>query len=191
MLALQGDFAAHLAALSQEGLAGIEVRYAHQLDDLDGLIVPGGESTTLLRLIEERGLADALRRFHARGGAVFGTCAGAILVARSVAGPRQPSFDFIDIDVERNAYGRQKESFETVEAAPALGDEPLPMVFIRAPRIRRVGEGVRVLAERAGEPVLVREGRVLAGTFHPELAGDGRVHRYFVSVVEAARARPS
>ena len=191
VLALQGDFAAHLETLAREGVEGVEVRYAGQLDEIDGLIIPGGESTALLNLIEDRRLGAPLRHFHARGGAVFGTCAGAILVARAVSGPAQPSFGLIDIDIERNAYGRQKESFETVETIPAFGEKPLPMIFIRAPRIRRIGPGVEVLASRGGEPVLVRQERVLAGTFHPELGRDGRLHRYFAGMVRVRVLAPS
>ncbi|HZE88881.1 MAG TPA: pyridoxal 5'-phosphate synthase glutaminase subunit PdxT [Verrucomicrobiae bacterium] len=191
VLALQGDFAAHVAALDREGIGSVEVRYAAQLDLLDGLIVPGGESTTLLRLIADLGLWAPLRAFHARGGAVFGTCAGAILIAREVFAPKQPSLDFLDIDVERNAYGRQRESFEVDGPAPAFGEVPLPMVFIRAPRIVRVGAGVEVLASHRGEPVLVRRGAVMAGTFHPEMTADGRVHRHFASIAASRGAAAS
>lgn len=182
VLALQGDFRAHLAALRREGFEGVEVRYREELDALDGIILPGGESSTHLRLLEERGLADALRTHRSRGGAIFGTCAGAILIARRVTNPEQASLDFIDIDVQRNAYGRQKESFETRGPAPGLGGPPLHMVFIRAPRITRAGPGVEILASFDGAPVLVRQGNVLAGTFHPELADDGRVHGLFASM---------
>src|SRR5262249_44829697 len=139
-------------------------------------------STTLLHLIATLRFESALQEFHRRGGALFGTCAGAILVARGVSRPQQPSFGFIDIDVERNGYGRQRESFESSGRIPALGGDPYPMIFIRAPRIRRVGAAVEVLATRDGEPVLVRQERVLAGTFHPELSGDGRLHRFFASL---------
>lgn len=191
VLALQGDFAAHIEALARETIDGVEVRYASQLLEVDGLIVPGGESTTLLNLMADRRLEAPLRDFHARGGALFGTCAGAILLARSVSRPAQPSFGFIDIDVERNAYGRQRESFETAEVVEAFGAAPLPMVFIRAPRIRRVGPGVEVIAATGGEPVLVRQGRVLAGTFHPELGGDGRPHRYFSTMARERVLAPS
>ena len=182
VLALQGDFAAHVRALARAGTPAIEVRYASQLDGLDGLVMPGGESTTLLRLIGDSGLEEPLRRFHRRGGAMLGTCAGAILMARSVVNPSQSSFDFIDLDVERNAYGRQKESFETREIAPAFGGKPMEMVFIRAPRFRRVGRSVEVLAVRGEEPVMVRQGRSLAAAFHPELSTDGRVHAYFCAL---------
>jgi 5'-phosphate synthase pdxT subunit len=191
VLALQGDFAAHIEALRRETIDGVEVRYASQLREVDGLIIPGGESTTLLNLIADRRLEAPLRDFHARGGALFGTCAGAILLARSVSRPAQPSFGFIDIDVERNAYGRQRESFETAGVVEAFGTAPLPMIFIRAPRIRRVGPGVEVIAASGGEPVLVRQGRVLAGTFHPELGGDGRPHRYFSAMAGERVLAPS
>lgn len=182
VLALQGDFAAHVAALARVGIESIEVRYAAQLDAIDGLILPGGESTTLLRLIADLRLEPPLRAFRARGGAIFGTCAGAILIAREVFGPKQPSLGFLDIDVERNAYGRQRESFEAEAPAAVFGDAPLPMVFIRAPRIVRVGAGIDVLARHGGEPVLVQHGAVMAGTFHPEMTPDGRVHRHFASL---------
>jgi len=191
VLALQGDFAAHMAALDREGLAPAEIRYPAQLADLDGLIVPGGESTTLLHLISKLRFESKLREFHRRGGAIYGTCAGAILVASAVSRPEQLSLGFIDIDVERNAYGRQRESFETTAIIPALGGAPFPMIFIRAPRIRRVGAAAEVLATHEGEPVLVRQGRILASTFHPELSADGRLHRYFAGLVEELRLIPS
>ncbi len=186
VLALQGDFSAHLAALHREGIEGVEVRYREELEALDGIVLPGGESSTHLRLLEECGLADALRAHRRRGGAIFGTCAGAILIARRVTNPDQPSLDFIDIDVQRNAYGRQKESFEVRAPAPGLGEPPLQMVFIRAPRITRTGPGVEVVASFDGAPVLVRQGNVLAATFHPELAHDGRVHALFASMIGRA-----
>lgn len=165
VLALQGDFAAHARALG----GAIEARTARDVDDVDLLVLPGGESTTLLRLLEGSGIEAAVRRLLARGGFVFGTCAGAILLAKEVTNPTQPSWGLIDIGVERNAFGRQIDSFE------AVLEPDYPAVFIRAPRIRRVGGGVEVLARWRGEPVLVREGRVLAATFHPELTSDTRV----------------
>ncbi len=165
VLALQGDFAAHARAFG----GAVEVRRAAEIDALDLLVLPGGESTTLLNLLEGSGIEEAARRLLARGGTVFGTCAGAILLAKRVTGPAQPSWELIDIDVERNAFGRQVDSFE------AVLEPDYPAVFIRAPRIRRCGPGVEVLARWNGEPVLVREGRVFAATFHPELTGDGRI----------------
>jgi 5'-phosphate synthase pdxT subunit len=179
VLALQGDFAAHAAALARLGAEAPEVRRVAQLGGLDGLVIPGGESTTLLNLMGDEPWFDALRGFHAAGGALFGTCAGAILLAREVTGPRQPSLGLLDAVVERNAWGRQVDSFETRLKAPALGGD-LSAVFIRAPRFRSLGPGVEVLASLDGEPVLVRQGRVLAATFHPEIARDDRLHAYFV-----------
>src|SRR5262249_2925276 len=149
--------------------------------------MPGGESTTLLKLMDAWGFVPALEKFHAGGRPIFGTCAGLILVARDVSGPRQFSLGLIDLDVERNAYGRQRESFEAPGTA-ALGGPPQPteMVFIRAPRLRRVGEGVQTLANHRDEPVMARQGTVLVATFHPELTDDPAVHRYFCRMVEEA-----
>ncbi len=180
VLALQGDFAAHAAALARVGGTVSEVRRVAQLQGLDGLVIPGGESTTLLNLMGDEPWFDALRSFHATGGALFGTCAGAILLAREVTAPRQPSLGLLDAVVERNAWGRQVDSFETRLPAPALGGD-LTAVFIRAPRFRALGPGVEVLATLDDEAVLVRQGRVLAATFHPEIAGDDRLHAYFVA----------
>ncbi len=189
VLALQGDFALHAAALRRAGVESAEVRKPAELDDVEGLILPGGESTTLLHLMDARDFQPALRRFHASGRPLFGTCAGLIVLAREVESPRQPSLGLIDVTVERNSYGRQRESFET-EAPAALGAaaEPLRMVFIRAPRIRRVGPGVEVLARHGGDPVLAREGGVLVASFHPELTGELAVHRYFCRMAEARPA---
>jgi 5'-phosphate synthase pdxT subunit len=185
VLALQGDFDAHARVLRRLGVDAVEVRRTADLARLQGLVLPGGESTTLLNLMEDEPWFPALRAFHARGGALLGTCAGAILLAREVRQPSQPSLGLLDAVIERNAYGRQVDSFETVLEAPAL-QGPLAGVFIRAPRFRALGPGVSVLASREGEPVLVREGRVVAGTFHPELTGEGRLHRYFVDMASAA-----
>ncbi len=184
VLALQGDFAAHVQALARLDVEAREVRKPAELTTVDGLIIPGGESTALLTLMGDD-FPPALRAFHAAGKPIYGTCAGLILVAREVVNPRQPSLGLIDITAERNAYGRQRESFET-EAEGWLGDRPasLRLVFIRAPRIRRAGPGVTLLITHRGEPVLAREGSVLAGTFHPELTDDPAVHRYFVRMVE-------
>ena len=184
VLALQGDFDAHARVLRRLGAQVVEVRRTADLDRLQGLVLPGGESTTLLNLMEDEPWFDRLRAFHAGGGALLGTCAGAILLAREVRQPEQPSLGLLDALVERNAYGRQVDSFETTLVAPALGGR-LPGIFIRAPRFRRLGPGVSVLASLEGEPVLVREDRVIAGTFHPELTGEGRLHRYFVDIAHA------
>lgn len=180
VLALQGDFAAHAAALRRAGVATREVRRVAELEGLQGLVLPGGESSALLKLLADEDWFAALCAFHARGGALLGTCAGAILLAREVRGPSQPSLGLLDATIERNAYGRQVDSFESVVVAPELGDQPLRAVFIRAPRLTTTGPEVEVLGRLGDEPVLVRQGRVLAATFHTEIAGDDRLHRMFV-----------
>jgi 5'-phosphate synthase pdxT subunit len=183
VLALQGDFARHRAVLGRVPVPTVEVRKPAELSGVGGLIIPGGESTTLLTLMEAGDFVPALRTFHASGKPIFGTCAGLILLAREVENPRQPSLGLLDVRVGRNAYGRQRDSFDAAGEAHLEGfPTPLPMVFIRAPRIRQVGTGVQVLARHGGEPVLVREGTVLAATFHPELTDDGTVHRYFCAM---------
>jgi 5'-phosphate synthase pdxT subunit len=185
-LALQGDFAAHAAALRESGAEAREVRHVAELDGLAGLVIPGGESTTLLNLMRDEPWFEALRRFHDQGAALFGTCAGAILLAREVR-PAQPSLGLLDAVVERNAYGRQAESFETRLEATGVG--ATDAVFIRAPRFRALGPGVETLASLDGEPVCVRAGRILAATFHPELTPSTGLHRLFVGMAEGARAR--
>jgi 5'-phosphate synthase pdxT subunit len=187
VLALQGGFEAHLHALARAGVAARDVRRVADLAGLDALVMPGGESTTLLNLMADEPWFDALRSFHARGGSLFGTCAGAILLAREVRQPSQPSLGLLDAVAERNAYGRQVDSFETLLDAPALGGL-VPGVFIRAPRLRDLGPRLEVVASRDGEPVLVRDGRVWAATFHPELTTDPRIHRAFVESVSRVRA---
>ena len=180
VLSLQGDFAQHARMLERLGVPAVEVRTAAALDETAGLIIPGGESTTMVKFIREEGLEPALRAFAADR-PVYGTCAGAILLARVVVGSDQFSLGLIDIGVRRNAYGRQVDSF--IETNPsALPGPPLEMVFIRAPVIERVGPDVEVLARSQDRPVLVRAGRILAGTFHPELTEDPRVHEYFVAM---------
>ena len=188
VLALQGDFARHAAVLARCGVEAVEVRRPEELADVDGLIIPGGESTTLLKLMDEWAFVPALEKFHAAGRPIFGTCAGLIVLAREVERPRQFSLGLIDVTVERNAYGRQRESFEASGTVTLDGRaHPLEMVFIRAPRIRRVGAGVETLAEHHGEPVMARQGSVLVATFHPELTDDPVVHRYFCDAVSRAR----
>jgi 5'-phosphate synthase pdxT subunit len=188
VLALQGDFARHAAALARQSVEAVEIRKPEQLEGIDGLIIPGGESTTLLKLMDTWGFVPALEKFHAGGKPIFGTCAGLILTAREVTNPAQFSLGFIDVGVERNAYGRQRESFATPGTATLDGKTiPLEMVFIRAPRIRRVGESVQTLASHGGEAVMARQGTVLVATFHPELTDDPTVHAYFVRMVRQAR----
>jgi 5'-phosphate synthase pdxT subunit len=175
VLALQGDFEAHGRKLAAMGMASFEAKRPADLDAAAGLVLPGGESTTLWKFFENEPWEEALTRFAASGRPILATCAGAIVLAREVTHPAQKSLGLIDISVERNAYGRQVHSFVGEVDAPALGG-PLPAVFIRAPRIRRVGPGVETLATLRGEPVLVRGGNVTAATFHPELTEDRRVH---------------
>ncbi len=183
VLALQGDYVEHQRMLERLGRSSRQIRKASELEGLRALILPGGESTTMVQFMEEEELMEPLRDFYASGGALYGTCAGTILLARAVSAPSQASLGLMDIDVERNGYGRQIDSHESPGACPELGDEPLPMVFIRAPIISRTGPEVRVLAEHRDQPVLVRQGRLLASTFHPELSNDLRVHRYFLDEV--------
>lgn len=186
VLALQGDFEAHAAVLERLGVAAREVRRPRELGALDGLVLPGGESTTLLNLMDDEPWFEALRGFAGRGGALLATCAGVILLAREVA-PAQPSLGLLDAAVRRNAYGRQIDSFES-ELDVTGYDGPLRAVFIRAPRFEALGPEVEVLARLGGEPVLIRQGRILAGTFHPELTGDSRLHRHFVGLARETRA---
>jgi 5'-phosphate synthase pdxT subunit len=184
VLALQGDFAAHSAALQRAGAEPVLVRQREQLDDIDGLVIPGGESTTMLKLLRYENLFDALAEFG-RKKPVFGTCAGAILMANEVSSPAQESLGLVDIAVERNGYGRQIDS-RVAEIAPEAAFEErtapgkLEAVFIRAPIIRRAGDDVRVLARYEGDPVLLEQGRHLVATFHPELTADPRVHELFL-----------
>jgi len=190
VLALQGDFAMHARALQKCGAEVVEIRKPEQLADIDGLIMPGGESTTLLKLMDAWGFVPALEKFHGSGKPIFGTCAGLILAARDVTNPAQLSLGLIDVGVERNGYGRQRESFETRGTATLEGRPvPIEMVFIRAPRIRRVGPGVETLARHGGEAVMARQGSVLVATFHPELTDDPTVHEYFCRMVKEARGR--
>jgi 5'-phosphate synthase pdxT subunit len=183
VLAIQGDYAAHADALAETGAEPVEIRKPDQLDALDGLILPGGESTTMLRFLDKHNFFETLKDF-CTAKPVFGTCAGAILLARQVLNPPQRSLGLLDAVVERNAYGRQIDS-AILTAPTELPGGPLEMVFIRAPRIVETGPDVEVLARRESFPVLVRQGSLMAATFHPELAHDRRVHRLFVQSVIA------
>jgi 5'-phosphate synthase pdxT subunit len=188
VLALQGDFALHAKALARIEVESTEVRKPAELEAVDGLIIPGGESTTLLKLMSAGEFVPALEKFHADGKPIFGTCAGLIVLAREALNPKQFSLGLIDVTVERNAYGRQKESFEAEgEAALDGPPRPLKMVFIRAPRIRRLGPGVMGLASHGGGCVMARQGSVLVAAFHPELTDDPTVHRYFSRMVAESR----
>jgi 5'-phosphate synthase pdxT subunit len=192
VLALQGGFALHRKVLDRIGVASAEIRMPAQLDDVAGLIMPGGESTTLLKLMDAWDFVPALEKFHAAGKPIFGTCAGLILLARDVENPAQASLGFIDVGVERNAYGRQRESFEVIGTADlGEGAGPLKMVFIRAPRIRRLGPDVQPLAQHAGQCVMARQGSVLVAAFHPELTDQDTVHRYFARMAGVSRCGSS
>lgn len=182
VLALQGDFEAHERALQHAGAEVVEVRSTGQLNDIDALVIPGGESTTMLKLMDEEHMLDPLREFG-KTHPVFGTCAGAILLASEVTNPAQPSLGLMDIGVERNAYGRQLDS-RIARLTPEGIEGDLEAVFIRAPIIRRVGRDAKVLARYAGDPVLVEQGRHLVATFHPELTGDPRLHKLFLEKVQ-------
>ncbi len=186
VLAIQGDYAAHAIALEETGAEPCEIRKPEELASIDALVLPGGESTTMLKFLKLR-FFEALEEFCGTH-PVFGTCAGTILLAREVRNPPQRSLGLLDAVVERNAYGRQIDS-TILTAETTLPGGPLEMVFIRAPRIAEVGPGVEVLARRDGFPALVRQGNLMAATFHPELSSDRRVHRLFVGIAAAARSQ--
>lgn len=180
VLALQGDFDAHRRRLEELGADVVLVRKPAQFDEIDALVIPGGESSAFLKLLGKHGFGKLNKFVHAKP--TFGTCAGAIMLARQVENPHQPGLNAIDMTIRRNAYGRQIDS-TILEASSTLGGDPLEMVFIRAPRIESVGSGVEVLAKREDDPVWVRQGRVMAATFHPELSSDPRVHAEFLKLV--------
>jgi 5'-phosphate synthase pdxT subunit len=180
VLAIQGDFALHVKMLERIGAPHKLVKHASELAEVGGLIMPGGESTTMLKFFWNEGMGEAIKEFVASGQPVFGTCAGAILLAREVVNPAQERLGLLDITIQRNAYGRQVDSSVRRGECPELSSRPLEMVFIRAPIIRRVGDSVRVLGRCDGLPVLVEQGNILAATFHPELTEDEAVHRYFI-----------
>ena len=183
VLALQGDFQAHQRALERAGAHASEVRTSRELQKLDGLVIPGGESSTMLKLLTEEQLLEPLREFGARK-PIFGTCAGAILLAKDVTNPVQTSLGLVDMSIERNAYGRQIDSrISSIE----INGKPREAVFIRAPIIRRVGPEAKVLATYQNQPVLVEQGKHLVATFHPELTADESIHRHFVEKVVAEK----
>jgi 5'-phosphate synthase pdxT subunit len=188
VLALQGDFDAHRRRLEELGAKVVLVKKPEQLDEIDGLIIPGGESGTFLKLLGEAGFAKLKAFVHVKP--TFGTCAGAILLATEVENPKQAGLGAIDIVIRRNAYGRQVDSSiregKFLPAAP--GDERIEMVFIRAPKIERVGANVEVIATEGPDPVAVRQGKTMAATFHPELSEDTRIHQFFLSWASCAKA---
>ena len=181
ILAVQGDYEAHAETLTRLSVEWVLVCKPADLEGVEALILPGGESTTQMKFLREEGLDKAIREFAGRGGALFGTCAGAILLAREVRNPAQESLGLADIVITRNAYGRQVAS-EIRQGRSKLGQGQLEMVFIRAPVIAEVGQGVEVLAESEGRAVLVRQGKVLVATFHPELSAETTVHAFFLKL---------
>jgi 5'-phosphate synthase pdxT subunit len=190
VLALQGAFAEHVAALRAIGVEAVEVRLPEQLDELDGLIIPGGESTTMRRLIARWNMREPILALAERGAPIFGTCAGMIVLAKEIEGGEEPVLPLLDVTVQRNAFGRQLDSFEAELPVPLLGDTPVHAVFIRAPIIDRVGPGVDVIAKLDdGRVVAVRERNIIATSFHPELAGETRFHR-LVAMMAAEHADP-
>ena len=192
VLAVQGAVREHVEAIRAVGADPVEVRLPKDLVDVDALILPGGESTTMRRLIDAYGLREPIAALARRGAPMLGTCAGMILLAQRIDGGEDPVFDLLDLEVRRNGYGRQLDSFEADLDAPSLGDDPLHGVFIRAPMVVDVGPMAEVLArDPDGHPVAVRQGRVLATAFHPELTGDRRMHRLLLSLVAEAAANPA
>jgi 5'-phosphate synthase pdxT subunit len=190
VLALQGAFAEHVSVLRSIGVEAVEVRLPEQVETIDGLVLPGGESTTMRKLIDRWGMRGPLMDLAGRGAPVFGTCAGMIVLATEIAGGEDPILPLLDVTVERNAFGRQLDSFETELPVPLLGDTPVHAVFIRAPVIERVGAGVEVMASLAdGRIVAVRQRNVIATSFHPELAGETRFHR-LLATMAAEHADP-
>jgi len=182
VLALQGDFDAHRKRLEELGAEVVLIKRSEQLDEIDGLVIPGGESGTFLKLLGEAGFEKLKQFVHLKP--TFGTCAGAILLANEVENPQQSGLGALDIRIRRNAYGRQIDSsIRQGQFQGKLGNSPLEMVFIRAPKIERVGPGVEIIATESGDPVAVRQGRVMAATFHPELSDDTRVHQSFLDLV--------
>jgi pyridoxal 5'-phosphate synthase pdxT subunit len=188
IVAIQGDFAAHAAMLRELGAETLEVRTVRDLEDCDGIVLPGGESTTQLQFLKEEGLFDAIRKFSKQGGAIFGTCAGAILLATKVKNPPQESLGLLDMTVLRNGYGRQLAS-DVFFGSSTLKQEPLEMVFIRGPIIEELGKDITVLARHEGKAALVEKGNVLAATFHPELTDDTTVHEHFLEMAAKGTAR--
>lgn len=184
VLALQGDVREHAHALERAGAETRTVRRTEELNAVDGLVIPGGESTTVGMLLERFGLMEPLRERIAEGMPVFGTCTGLILLAKDIEGSAQPRIGALDVTVRRNAYGRQVDSFEVDVPVAEIGQEPVRAVFIRAPQITQVQPGVEVLGDTETGPVLVRQGNLLGCTFHPELTEDARVHQLFVRMVE-------
>ena len=190
VLALQGDFKEHMEALQRTGVEAKEVRLPQELDQVDGLIIPGGESTTISTLMRAFHFNDRVKELASQGFPIWGTCAGMIVIAKHIVELSQESLDLIDIDVRRNAFGRQIDSFETELSIAALGQDPFRAVFIRAPWIERTGEGVQVLATLSdGTPVAARQGNIIVTSFHPELTEDKRFHQHFAALAKSDRIK--
>jgi 5'-phosphate synthase pdxT subunit len=188
ILALQGDFAAHGLSIEALGQPWVEIRYPRQLKDVSGLILPGGESTTLTKLLKQNSFLEDIISAARGGMPVYGSCAGAILLSQEVIGNETATLGLMDVVTQRNAYGRQIDSFIAHEPCPAFGAPDLEMIFIRAPIVKRVGTGVEVLATCKGHPVFLRQGKTMLTTFHPELSDDTRIHGLFVEMVLEAEA---
>ncbi|MGM1049892.1 MAG: pyridoxal 5'-phosphate synthase glutaminase subunit PdxT [Bacillota bacterium] len=185
VLALQGAVAEHIRSITKAGAEGVPIKRIEQLETIDGLIIPGGESTTIGKLMRKYGFIDAIRQFSAKGKPLFGTCAGLIVLAKEIDNGEEAHLGLMDIKVARNAFGRQRESFETELAVKGI-EEPVRAVFIRAPLIMEVGEGVDILSAFNDEIVTARQGALLAASYHPELTDDYRLHQYFVDMVKDA-----
>lgn len=184
VLALQGAFREHCWMLENCGAIAVEIRKAEELDDVVGLIIPGGESTTIGKLMEEWGFMEKVKLRARQGMAIYGTCAGMIMLAKEIVGSAQPRLGLMDIIVKRNAFGRQRESFEAIMSVPEFGKEPMQAVFIRAPYIEEAGKGVKVMARVNEKIVIARQDKMLVTAFHPELTKDDRVHNYFISMIK-------
>jgi 5'-phosphate synthase pdxT subunit len=187
VLALQGAVAEHIRMIELAGAEGVIIKRVEQLDEIDGLILPGGESTTIGKLMRDYGFIQGLRSFSEQGKPLFGTCAGLIVLANKIEGEEQVHLGLMDMTVQRNAFGRQRESFETNLSVEGI-DEPVRAVFIRAPLIKAVGQAVNILAEYKGEIVAARQGNLLAVSYHPELTDDYQVHQYFITMVQQSKA---
>jgi len=184
VLALQGAFREHCWMLEGCGATAVEIRKPEQLDDVAGLVIPGGESTTIGKLMVEWGIMDKIKTRASQGMAVYGTCAGMIMLSKEIIGSNQPRLGLMDIVVRRNAFGRQRESFEADMSVPEFGEEPIKAIFIRAPYIEKAGNNVKVMAVVHNKIVIARQDNLLVTAFHPELTKDNRIHKYFISMIE-------
>lgn len=187
VLALQGAFREHCVMLEKCGVTAVEIRKAEELDDVEGLIIPGGESTTIGKLMVEWGIMEKVKSRAGQGMGIYGTCAGMIMLAKEIVDSDQPRLGLMDVSVRRNAFGRQRESFEASMLVPEFGEAPVEAVFIRAPYIEQAGDNVQVMAVVNGKIVIARQGKMLATAFHPELTDDDRIHKYFISMLQESK----